>query len=99
MAEDIDREDARMMFKSLANQIPDTMQVTQSILMAFADLKSVRPKGSPDDISVEALHDLVALQLAVFGNALITIDNRLEKLEGRPGVPDDRLDAIMSEFL
>jgi hypothetical protein len=93
-------DEARAMFEAMLNQIPDTMLVSQLVLTNLATLSSVRePQSAGGEISLEKLHAMLGAQKAVFANCLIILENRLERLEGRPGIPDDRLEAIMTEFL
>jgi hypothetical protein len=91
-------DDIRAGYRAMLNQIPATMVATQGILMNLATLGSVRPKGSSTDISTKALHKMLVEQKAVFSVCIMGLENRIERLEGRPGIPDDRLEAIMSEF-
>lgn len=89
-------EDAAAMFRAMLNQIPDTMLATQLVLANLATLKSV--KGEDGEISLKELHEMLVVQKAVFAQCLVILENRLERLDGRPGVPDDALLAMMSEF-
>jgi hypothetical protein len=92
-------DDARAMYRAMLNQIPETMLASQLVLTNLATLGSVRePESAGGDISLQALHQMLVKQKAVFSLCLIILENRLERLEGRPGIPDDRLQAIMSEF-
>lgn len=84
------------MFNAMLNQIPDTMEVTQLVLGNMANLNSV--VDSDGEINMMTLHQMMARQKAVFGYCLMLLENRMERLEGREGIPDDRLEAIMSEF-
>jgi hypothetical protein len=92
-------DDARAMYRAILNQIPETMLVSQLVFTNLATLGSVRePENAGGGISLEALHQMVMKQKAVFSYCFIILENRIERLEGRPGIPDNRLEAIMSEF-
>ena len=84
------------MFQAMLNQIPDTMPLSQIVLTSLAGLTSV--KGEDGDISLEKLQRAQAKQNSLFSNCVLILENRVERLEGRPGIPDDLLEAIMSEF-
>ncbi|TDK87554.1 hypothetical protein EUA02_26885 [Mycobacterium paragordonae] len=95
-------DDARGMFSAWFNQIPDTMVASQAILQRFLALRPVGgddgDQGGKEVDRFLSLHKLVTEWIATTAVNTITLENRIERLEGRPGIPDDSLDAIMSEF-
>jgi hypothetical protein len=91
-------DDARAMFRAMLNQTPDTMVVSQLVLTNWATLGSVAAEGDDGEISRKKLHEMLMVQKTVFAYCLILLENRLERLDGRLGIPDDRLALIMSEF-
>jgi hypothetical protein len=89
-------DDARNAFRVMINQIPTTMSLSRVILTEVINLSSV--KGQDGEVSAEKVHLMTTRFLSVFANAIIHLENRVEVLDGRPGIPDDRLSTIMSEF-
>lgn len=89
-------DDARQGVRSLLNHVPETMPATHSTLQTLASLSSVR--GDDGEISVEKLHQVVSKFAATFSVCIITLENRIERLEGRPGLPDSTWEGILGEF-
>lgn len=89
-------DEAREMFSAMLNQIPDTMPSSQAAFERFLTLSPV----CEDDVKhrLDQLHSIVTEWVAVLTVNTIALENRIERLEGRPGIPDESLDAIMSEF-
>jgi hypothetical protein len=72
---------------ALLNQIPGTMPVTRDVIVAaLADGEGNR--------GVEKIAKVVTALI----EGLVTVENRLERLEGRPGIPAELFKAVMSEF-
>lgn len=72
------------------------MTATHSVLYLLESLRSVR--GDEGDISIEKLHQVVSKFAATFSICFQTLENRIERLEGRPGINDSTWEAIMVEF-
>jgi hypothetical protein len=89
-------DDVRAAYRAMLNHVPTTMVSSHAVLSMISSLGSV--KGDDGEISVEKLHQLVGKLAATVSVCILTLDNQVERLEGRPGIPDDRLEAIMSEF-
>lgn len=89
-------EEVGAMFRAMLNQIPDTMPSSQAVFERFLALSPVRE----DDVKqrLDQLHGIVTEWVSVLAVNTIALENRIERLEGRPGIPEDSLDAIMSEF-
>lgn len=89
-------DDARGMLRAIMNQLPDTMEASLVVVDQLAKAKSVL--GADQNISVEKLHDLVTTWQALTADCIIMLDNKIERLAGRPGIADDALRSIMTEF-
>lgn len=89
-------DDARAMFSTMVNQIPPTMTGTVAVLSNTAGLGSVR--GADGQIDLEELTKLINGVRATLLFSVVEVENRLEKLEGRPGISDGVLESIMIEF-
>lgn len=89
-------DEVRDMLAVLLNQIPPTMLATQAVLTGNAGLGSIRSEGG--EVVLEDLAKLVNGLRATLLVSVIEIDNRLERLEGRPGISDGLLDHILGEF-
>jgi hypothetical protein len=73
------------------------MDATQIVLQGLAALGSVR--DDEGDISVEKLQQFTAKWVAMFAGCIVSLENRIERMQGRAGIPDDSLGRILSEFL
>lgn len=72
---------------ALLNQIPGTMPATRDLLVAaLADGEGNR--------GVEKLTKIATALI----EGLVTIENRVERLEGRPGLHAELFTALSSEF-
>ncbi|UXA09641.1 hypothetical protein KXD96_28195 (plasmid) [Mycobacterium sp. SMC-2] len=89
-------DEARQGMRALLNHVPETMPATHSVLYLLESLRSVR--GDEGDISIEKLHQVVSKFAATFSICVQTLENRIERLEGRPGINDSTWEAIMVEF-
>jgi hypothetical protein len=89
-------DDARAGLRAILNQIPATMEASQVMLSALAGILSV--KGEDGDISLDKLRQLYAKLAATVTLCVVTIDNRIARLEGRQGLTDSTWEGIMSEF-
>jgi hypothetical protein len=89
-------DDARASFHAMLNQIPPTMAATQAALLTASTLKSV--KGEDGEVSLEKLTKLVNQLAATVTVCVVELDNRIERLEGRPGISSDMLEAMLTEF-
>jgi hypothetical protein len=87
-------DDARNALRAMLNQIPDTMAASHIVLNELAALGSVR--GDDGDISVEKLHKIVGRWMAAMTACITTLENRVQRLEGRPGIGDDMIDSCRS---
>jgi hypothetical protein len=89
-------DDARAGLRAILNQIPATMEASQVMLSALAGILPV--KGEDGDISLDTLRQLYAKLAATVTLCVVTIDNRIARLEGRQGLTDSTWEGIMSEF-
>jgi hypothetical protein len=89
-------DDARAAIRAILNQVPPTMEATQIVLNHLAALGSIR--GDEGDISPEKLHQFTAEWAVTFMECIITLENRIERLQGGRGIPDGLLGDLMSEF-
>jgi hypothetical protein len=85
-------DDFRDASRSLLNQVPETMPASRSTLHLFSSISATRESTS------EKVNQYLASLTATFGVCIIELENRLEQLEGRPGLPDSTWQAIISEF-
>jgi hypothetical protein len=90
-------DDVRAAYAAMINQIPPTMESSIGVLSMLSSLGPV--KGADGQISVEKLQAIMARVAATLTFCVLTLDNKVERLEGRPGIPDDSLEAIRREFL
>jgi hypothetical protein len=90
-------DEVRAAYRAMLNQVPTTMVPTHTMLSMIGSMGSV--KGDDGEINVEKLRQLVTKLAATVSECILILDNQVERLEGRPGIPDDSLQAIMSEFL
>ncbi|EFG75280.1 hypothetical protein HMPREF0591_4843 [Mycobacterium parascrofulaceum ATCC BAA-614] len=89
-------DEARDGIRALTNHVPETMPATHGVLNLFAAL---RPVAEDDgETSLEKLSQNIETLAATLTVCVITLENRLEQLAGRPGLPESTLDAIMGEF-
>ena len=81
----------------LLNHIPHTMEATRLVLSTTASMGVEEPRPGiiqePDKHIHELIRQTTALVMAVIG-----LEDRLERLEGRPGLPHETLVAIAKEF-
>jgi hypothetical protein len=98
-------DDARAGFDALANKIPLTMEASIVALHQFVEVSSAMKRAgfSRDPVEENAmafqnLFETVSAWMRVTLDCIITLDNRIERLEGRPGLPDGAITRIMSEF-
>lgn len=89
-------DDVRAGLRAVLNQIPDTMLATQVVVEELATLGSVR--GDDGEVSVEKVREFTAKVAAVLVSSVFALDNRLERMEGRPGLPEGFIGQILSEF-
>ncbi|WP_273734736.1 hypothetical protein [Mycolicibacterium septicum] len=82
-------DDARNAANAVLNQIPATMDATRTALEFFTDVTAGR-MGKLDDQALRLM--------AVLIDCVLRLDNRLEALEGRPGVPKEKLEQLFREF-
>jgi hypothetical protein len=59
---------------------------------------SVRGEGDGGRIEVQKLQEQLAKLTATLAGCIVLLDNRIERLEGRAGVPVDQLITMLSEF-
>jgi hypothetical protein len=90
-------DDARAGIRALLNHVPATMAATRT---ALAVLAAVRTDAEDDkvEVSLKDLRQLVSKFAATFTACIVTLENEIEALNGRPGLPDSTWDAIMGEF-
>ena len=85
--------DERSMFAALLNHIPATMQATRVVLSTTVkDSGKVLLPGA-DQVVYELTRHVSALNASV-----IILEDRLEKSEGRAGLPETAFLAILKEF-
>jgi hypothetical protein len=89
-------DDIKAGFNAILNQIPGTMEASIGVMSTLSRIGSV--KGEDGEIDLGKLQQLVNKLLALTTFGLITLDNKAERLAGRPGIPDDLIETIMSEF-
>lgn len=89
-------DDVRGSIAAMLNQIPDTMVASHGVLWTMANMGSVR--GEDGEICLEEVAQLVNKLAATLVVTVIELDNRIERLAGRPGISDDMMLAIQSEF-
>ena len=85
-----DSEDARNSMRAAINQLPETMDATRQAFTLVGNLNRNMNRHDP--------HDEVMRVLSVLAVCLFTVENRLEKLEGRAGIPAENLVNLMREF-
>ena len=90
-------DDARAGLRAVLNQVPPTMEATRIVLQHLASLTSVL--SDEGEISIEKLHELIARWAATVTGCVIVLENKIERQGGRPGLPDDAMGRILSEFL
>jgi predicted NBD/HSP70 family sugar kinase len=75
---------------AILNQIPASMEVTRDVLgVIVGAVVTARQQGRPPAVNA----------LALFMHAVVALENRLEKLEGRPGFDHvETLGRLLSEF-
>ncbi|GJN97843.1 hypothetical protein NJB1907f44_21600 [Mycobacterium marinum] len=89
-------DDARTGIQAMLNQIPPTMEASHAVLNNLGSLGSVVEEDQ--GISIEKLQQVVSKWVATTIACIISLENRIERAAGRPGVPEDTLDAIITEF-
>jgi len=67
------------------------------LTIPLASLTSVL--SDEGEISIEKLHELIARWAATVTGCVIVLENKIERLGERPGLPDDAMGRILSEFL
>lgn len=82
--------------RALMNQIPPTMETSLVVLNQLATTSGVA--GADQQLTLENLNEVVVNLKALLADCVITLDNKIEQLAGRPGIPDGLVSAIMSEF-
>lgn len=82
--------------RALLNQVPQTMTATAAVLVL---LDQMQPAGGVDGVpSLQELHQVVGKVAASLVICATTLENAIERLQGRPGIPEGRFNAIVSEF-
>lgn len=89
-------DDARVGIRAMLNQIPATMEASHAVLYNLSAIGSIAEKDG--SISVEKLQQVVQGLMATTIACIVSLENRVERAAGRPGVPDETLNAILSEF-
>ncbi|MCV7101542.1 hypothetical protein [Mycobacterium palustre] len=82
--------------RALINQIPHTMLASHVILNQLASTSGVA--GEDQQLTLENLNAVVVNLKALLADCVITLDDKIEKLAGRPGIPDGLIAAVLSEF-
>lgn len=88
--------DGRDALSAVLNQIPPTMEATRAFLGKTVSLGSVTDESGNVDLhkQQEVINGVIAAALV----SIVLLENRVEVLEGRPGVSTDALTAVFSEF-
>jgi hypothetical protein len=81
-------DDARNSMAAAINQVPAAMEATRHALGAVTSFR--RTASDPD-------HQVLQL-LGVLVVCVAQLDNRIERLEGRTGVPLEQLVNLLREF-
>ncbi|MAS06199.1 MAG: hypothetical protein CL534_16165 [Ahrensia sp.] len=92
-----DPDNVRAGFRTLLNQLPETMPLSYAVIDELGvNLESVRgDSGSVDPELIQKFANRIAGLLLA---SVVQLENRIEKLEGRQGVPDGFIGAVLSEF-
>ena len=90
-------ENARAGIQALLNQIPDSMHVSITAIDSLSEImRSTR--GDDGNVSVEELQKFANGIFAVLLTSVVELENRLERVAGRDGVPSGFIGNILSEF-
>lgn len=89
-------DDARNAIRALLNQVPDTMEATQSALHLLSAIGAATEDDG--DISPEKLLKTVSKLAMTLTACVVSIEQRLEEADGRPGLRETSWDAIFTEF-
>ncbi|QIV83044.1 hypothetical protein [Mycolicibacterium frederiksbergense] len=90
-------DDARAGFQALLNQIPDTMPVSYTAIDSLTEImRSTR--GDDGNVSVEEVQKFANGVLAMLLTSVVELENRMERIDGRAGVPPGFIGNILSEF-
>lgn len=84
--------DDTAVFAAMLNHVPETMQATRLVLSTSANMGETGSPGRDAQLN-ELVRQVTALNVAV-----MILEHRLERSEGRPGLPETALTAILSEF-
>ena len=84
--------DGRAVFAAMLNHVPETMQATMLVLSTSANM------GEADGPRPDAQVNELVRQVTALNVAVMILENRLERSEGRAGLPETALTAILSEF-
>jgi hypothetical protein len=90
-------DDAIAGMRAILNHIPANMVATRTALAEFAALRT-DAEDDKVEVSLKELRQLVSKFAATFTICIVTLENEIEALHGRPGLPDSTWFAIMGEF-
>lgn len=79
-------------FKALLNQVPPTMQATRDVLFGMGTSVEASKKDA-----AQVFENLRPL-LVGLASGILSLDNKLEQLDGRPGIAWGNIDTLLSEF-
>ncbi|ORV86731.1 hypothetical protein AWC11_17030 [Mycobacterium interjectum] len=82
--------------RALMNQIPHTMEASLVVLNQLATTSGAA--GADQQLTLENLNEVVVNLKALLADCVITLDNKIEQLAGRPGISDELVPAILLEF-
>lgn len=82
-------DDARNAVNAVINQIPASMEATRTALEFLASITH-GSMGKPNNEALKVF--------SVLTSCVLQLDNRIERLEGRPGVPPEQLVSLFQEF-
>lgn len=83
--------------RALLNHVPETMDATRTALGVLAALRS-DAEDDKVEVSLKELREVVSKFAATFTICIVTLENEIEALHGRPGLTDSTWHGIMGEF-
>lgn len=87
-------DDPSNAIRATINQVPETMEITRSILNVYLDLLARNQSVEASEQRLQSLEAFVSVLIA----GVVELDSRVDVLRGGNGIPAGRIAAMLGEF-